>query len=202
MPFQRVPDTAEARLRFSTSSDPDSSAWVVINVHHWRRTLGWDATDLAALNTEIAAWYNAELKPHVTDNMRLYDIQSRNLDEEFGAQATLVVNTSGTASVGQTLAMTCALVQWTCDAGAAPRRGRTFFGCLGENQVGFQAIDSAVITQLQDDYDKLRDVDVSGTAALVIVSRFENGGLRAEAVTNTIASVAVRGLVSVQKRHR
>lgn len=208
MAFQPVPNVAEVVLRFVTGTDPDSSAWVVQNTHHWRRSLGWTQAKLDELASDVNAWWTSDLKAVTSEDLKLYDIQVRDIGDEFGLTSTLVPDSRGT-DTGTVEAVYCAVVQWHCDAGSPPRSGRTFFGGLNEDEITRGILDTGVGSAIQAAYDNLRDVTVSASAALVIVSRFSGVNPttkkpipRDPALSNTIGSVTVRNTVGVQKKRR
>lgn len=203
MPFQVVPDVCEVTMVFSRGTGPGAEDWPVINRHHWRDTVaGWGDAQQSALRDEISAWWTAELQALTSSNLILYSIQTRDLGDEFGASGELVVNEAGSVATTTILPVLSALIKWQCDGGSAPRRGLTYFGGMVEGNISGDSIDATYLGNLVDAYDALRAVNGVGTAAMVIVSRYLNGALRAEGVSNTIASVTGRAVVAVQERRR
>ncbi|MGH2669964.1 MAG: hypothetical protein ACRDH5_12775 [bacterium] len=217
MGFQPVPDTAEVILEFSRGPDPATADWVVVNRHHWRDTVvPWNAANLTGLVNDILAWWNANLRPLTAANLRLFRIKATDLNAEFGAVIENFPNSPGTYGIVEAVAIQCAVVQWRGDPGGTPRRGRTYFGGLTEDRVVGDAIDGVATAALQAAYEQLALVDGVGTAALVLVSRFQGTFLqshpdgtitreptpRAAGVTNTIDTVAVRDVIGSQERRR
>lgn len=200
MAFQPVPDVAEYRLVYSRGGD-----FPVVNVFHCRDTVApWTSAHLLNTGNDILAWWTANIRPLIATSLTLQTIQYRDLGAEFGQAGEISVSTAGTR-VGELMASTaCMVVKWTCDAGAAPRRGFTYHGGLVEADGSSDAWLPTPLADVENGYDALRSaVDNSvATTALVIVSRFQNKALRPAGVSNTIADVSARSVMGVQKRRR
>lgn len=218
MAFQPIEDTAQAVLRFTVgTADPDTADWVVQETHYWRRALGWTSIALDSLGDEIAQWWIDEIEANVGTEFTFHDLKITDVGAEFGLVDYRVLDNAG-SDVAQAapVPILAEVIQWVCDAGQAPRRGRTFFGLLDEDNITNNIVSDPYRTTIKDAYDALRGVDVAGSAALVIPSRFQGFTLvelpsgevkkrptpRDPALTNTIASVSARARVGKQSKRR
>jgi len=197
MAFQAIPNVAQVTLQFDRGAD-----WRPVNVHHFRKALPWTGPALESLGDDIEAWWTASLKPRTSPSLTLESILVRDIGAEFGLEDFRTVNEAGTDASSAILPVISALVQWTCDAGAPPRRGRTYFPSLVEEDISGSSILATPLGEIEAVYEALRAVDGGVTAALVIPTRSGAFAPPADGSSNTIASVSVRPQVAIIQRRR
>lgn len=214
MPFQVVSDTVSVRFEYVFGTIP------IITTFHVRDVeLGWTAVKMDTLAAAMEAWWDAAsgVRSLQVDDLTLSTIVIRDLGDEFGLQKEYDVSLAGEVATAPLPPSLAAIVHYTGDSGSPPRKGTIFHPGLAEAQVvDTGLLDGTFRTAVEDAYDSLRAGVLSGSEALVILSRYSGSTLvthedgtvtkkptpRTPAVTNTTAGTSVPSKPGILRNRR
>lgn len=202
MPFQRVPNVAQ----FNCVLVP-STADEYINSFYVRDTVVTrNSAYLTGMAEAIGDAWEANWLPSIVNSYTFDRVDFRDLNDEFGLTGTVQYEAVGSQSTEPAPAQVSTLVQITCDAGAAPRRGRLYLVgaresvLAGATSLWDQALVDSAIASVAAVRTAISTEAI--TSAMVIVSRFLNNEPRTTATSNTIASISGRRLAASQRDRR
>lgn len=189
MPFQPVPDAAQAIIHFTDGSRTWSNSW-------WFTKSGFVLADMTALATEIRSKLNTYLTLYLCNNftqdyIRIYDQRA-----EGAPVYTHTANPFTGADADEAHVLGDALVATlrTATRGRSGR-GRTYFSGAS---VG-QSVDGFWSAGIQNNAITMLDALKASLGALgwtwVIASRFNGGVLRNPALTFPVTSFVIRSTI-------
>lgn len=159
--------------------------------------------ELVALASFVRDWWDANVKPLVSNSVQLISIKATSLQS---ASAPGIEFTTGLPITGTKVAtpalpnnVTCTVTFLTALRGRS-YRGRNYVVGLTEGDVGGNRINGALATQYRNAYIDLQvDAAVEGTPWCVY-SRYTNGGERAVGVLTPVTGVKVDETLDSQRR--
>lgn len=219
--FQPVPNTAQVALTFrGVVAGPLDGSLAQFSFYVQDPINGWPLAGLIALVTYTDTWVATQAIPLLSVDWAYRGCVARDLSSSTGAQSSSSGITQGTRAGDSLPPMTCALTQYTGDAGGFPRRGRIFTPFGAESDSDGAAWTNAFVTAVDNAMTAYR----TGLPAVdpdwrqVLVSRSSGSHVwgtdpddpplptlpdkRATAVTNTIGNITVAQVQGVQRRRR
>jgi len=197
MPFQSVPDVAEAVVRFTVNTQPCTMTF------YGELTGGYTQSDIDNLATLMDAWATAEFLPVVSSTLIYTGVNVKGLELLNDLQAFDATGT-GAGAVGEAPmpnALAIAVTRRSALSGRSAR-GRVFWPL----RVGMIAADEnfilgAAATQVEDALNEISPAMIADNWVEVIVSRFSGGAARTTGVTFPIVSYGVHDFeIDTQRR--
>lgn len=200
MAKQLVPDTALFRLNIDRGADFRAN-----NLIYVRNTVvGWTSAHLAGTADVIRDWWVANMAALTSSAYALTSISYEDLGADPGLVGELTDGTAGSAGADAIASIAALRVKFVGVGGFLPRQGANYVCGAVETAEGGDAFGTTYRGAVEDAYTALNSGINSFSAldAMVIVSRYLNGALRATGVTNQIADITCRTIVSKQSRRR
>jgi hypothetical protein len=175
------------------------------NVLHFVKTAGgnFSGSDVIALGTELAAWWNARLKSLQPNTLMLESIQVQALHVEPGIPVETAVGTIGTSPGSIAPGNVTMCVTLRSSTGGRSGRGRIYHVGLETRMYVGDIINTTFHPLLQTAYQHLRTLNASGNTSayqLAVVSRFSNNEQRAEGVAYPVTNVTADNIIDSQRR--
>lgn len=196
-PYIPVPETAEARLTFSTPGG------VAQNVYNFRKAGGWQTSDLEALGLALKTWWSTELQLSCSNTVALESITLTDIATETGKQLVYTDGLPLTGGAGQQALPpnVVACISWLTDYRGRSFRGRTYHVGLTVVGVTTSFLTAAYRLTLEAAYQALRDNTYTDPLVrLAIVSRCFDGFWRAIGVATEVTSHKVDLPLDSQRR--
>jgi hypothetical protein len=210
MPFQRVPATAEFRVLQKITTAGALPVDMINTIYLKTVAAPWTGATLATAGLDVKNEWNLYVRPHQSASVGIVEVQARDLDQEFGASATILAGTTG-GNVSLTSATSLAFgIKIVGQGGFAPRFGKLYIPGVPETSISNNVIDESVRTTLRTDvqafFTNITTIDYKP----VIVSRYQSTlvtpenpqGKRLVAVTNEVESIVARSVVWSQRDRR
>lgn len=204
MAKQLVPDTAQFRI-IQRFTPPVGIPVDFMNVVYVRNTVNpWTVAHLQATAQLIEAAWIGQLESEQVVNVGYVEIQCEDLGADPGNQHIEPMAGFGDDTNDPAPLSVAALVKIPGATGIAPRRGRLFFGGLGEGGVTGNSLTAEKAAAIQSDMRSFYNSALSAGDAFVIVSRRFNNQPRPVGVTNLVQplSITVGQRLAVQKDRR
>jgi len=202
MPFIPVADTAKAAIKFTVFGQN------CVNTLWFKKSGGWDETDLNDLCVALNSWVIAELLPLMTNDLSFTGSSAVDMSAEGQEGVEVPVSPAeegGNVVAGLPNNVTAAIKFLTGFTGRS-NRGRNFFVGLGENQATGNTLAGATQTAIIAAYDALASYLTDLTADHVVASLYsgvdEEGHPipRVAGVTKVVTQYAMDALLDSMRR--
>lgn len=164
------------------------------NTLYFRPVAGSPDDNLIALGNAVLLWWNASIRPYLSNQLTLREIYLTRLDSAT-AEAYLFVPPTPLPVGGDTAAAMPGNVSLAVSFRTANRgrsyRGRNFIVGLVEPAVTGNAVSSDFASGMQTGYGALLTGAIADDWDWVVVSRFTAGAPRATGIATPITSVSV-----------
>lgn len=203
MAFQPVPGTAGVRI-IQSFDDASFGPVELMNTLYYRKVPAtWSQAELATLADQVRDAWVATMLPLQAEELTLVKVTATDLTQQFGGTAEVVSVLAGGNTLPPISTANAMMVTFVGTPGEPPKRGRVFIGGLTEGDIDGNGWNAAARTAVAA---AMTTVTEAGEASLatshVIVSRWQGGVKRPQAVTSTVTALGTRELVAVQKDRR
>jgi len=197
MPFQPVPDTAEALVLMQQNGQPLTMTF------HYLKVGGYDQEDIDALAAAVDVFAEAEIQPLLSTSSLYRGVEVRGLESTVDLFAA-VTNVGAGAIASNPLPNQNALaVKRVTGFTGRSARGRVFFplcvAYLGTNE---DEVDATSAETVRSSIEEAIDAAIGDGWIHVLVSRQQDGVVPDEAVTRTITEYQLSDLVIDSQRRR
>lgn len=196
MPFIPVPSAAMVELLYTLDGQK------VENTLYFRQAEAWDATELAALCAQVAAWWSANIAPIQTTETLLRAIKATSLESDTAPAIELPVGDSGGVSAETVASNVTLSVKFLTAGRGRSSRGRNYFIGLPQTAVAQNEVSLVTVGQILDAYNTLLDPEVITEGAWSVVSRFEDNAPRDPGIAQLVTAVAVTDNIVDSQRRR
>lgn len=197
MPFVPVPNSARVSVRATLFGQS------IVNVLYVRGPGPISEAGLLNAATLVRNAYDANILPHLSNDILYQDVTARAMDTDSGPQVVLPWgegNAGGQAVTSMPGNVAFCITHRTANIGRS-YRGRTFLAGLTEADVGSNLLNAAVADELEDGFNSLRAGLLSANLVFCVVSLFSSGQPRAQGVATPVTtSVARDNRVDTQRR--
>lgn len=197
MPYQRVPFTVQAEVRYVAGTIP------FVNTLYFQKPGGYSETDVAEIADYVDVWASSGVIQLLSNTVSYTYTTVRGLDAENDFLVVADANGPVTGgSISPRLPMNVAIcVSLRTGLTGRSARGRNYIGGLPEAEVSLDTISSNLQNLIVTEYNALR----TGAALIgwtqVVVSRYANGVKRATAVVfPTTAPLLADARVDTQRK--
>lgn len=188
MAFVPIPDVWQVELRYTYLEEQCE------NTLYFKATSGNPDNSPIDLSNAVLLWWNANIRPYLSNQLTLREIYVTDLSSATGAAYTFVPPTPLPVGGDTAAAMpgnVSLAVSFRTAARGRSYRGRNYIVGLVEPAVTGNAVSTDFASGMQTGYSELLDSPFSDDWLWVVASRFANNAPRAVGLATPVTSVTV-----------
>lgn len=185
MAFIPTPNNARVAIRQSLFGQD------IINTLWFEGTIPFNDTLLASLNADVIAWWDANLRPLLSDDISLEEVTSIAQDSLTAPSASTVAILPGTAAGGSAPGNVCLTVTFKTFQRGRSGRGRNYVSGIREIDINGNAVNPVFAANLRTAYAQIPNEIITNGAIHTVVSFQSNHVPRTEGLPQLITEYVV-----------